>query len=111
MLIGVIIAAAFLCIIFQVVSTYNVTLQNSPYFFWIFIITGIAVNLLWASLVKVVKDGDQILRLGSIWDVLMTVSWFVIPVLFFNVKLNMMAWVGILFLIIGVILLNTSRLI
>lgn len=61
----------------------------------------LAANLCWLIYVKTTLNHQEILINGAIWDALITVGFLLTPFLFFHVRLNQSAMVGLVVMVLG----------
>lgn len=95
--------------IVQVYLSYG-SFKDSSYFFLMFILTSIVTNICWGVVAKISPDNISLLRVGSIWDFLMGACWLILPVMLFNIELSNLQKTGLIFALIGSILINMENL-
>lgn len=102
-----IIGIAALIYAISAIMNFSPTLRNSSWFYPMSITLSLATTLLWAYLARILDDKDKIFIATIFWDIAVHGTFLIIPIVMFNVKLNPMAWLGILLVIVGFVLIKT----
>lgn len=85
---------------------YLPSVKNSSYYYWIGLGFALITNSLWLYLSKHTADPKMINKYSYIWDGIILLTASIIPILFFNVIPRGIHLVGIVFVIVGIILLK-----
>lgn len=86
-------------------TSYSSELKSSPYYYVIGIAAAIIANLLWLNLARNVP-ADKLVLLGLFWDIMLTVAYLLVPILFFETKLSALQWTGIGVIILGIVMVK-----
>ena len=70
--------------------------------------TSALTALCWFYMIKHVPP-EKIYGLAMIWDILAAAIFFFLPIIAFGIKLNPVGIVGLVFMTIGAILINTMN--
>lgn len=103
-------SVATICTIFGVIISYTPFIRNTNIGVAAGVFLAIMTNSIWFKITKLLVEPDKIYRFGAIWDLMFAVSWFVLPLLFFQVKIDFQGLIGLLFVAVGVTLLNVGKL-
>lgn len=87
-----------------VALSYNETVKASWYYFPVGILIGMITNFLWFWIAKQISDKSIIIKYGFYWDTMIVLTYALIPMLFFGVRLSSMTEIGIALIAIGIIL-------
>lgn len=92
--------------IFCCIVSYTDDWRNSYWYIPVITVVGLLINMIWAGVVKYLDDKQQIYIFGLVWDSIMMTTYYLLPILFFNVKLTKQTIFGLLFVVAGVIVLK-----
>lgn len=90
-------------------SAYNIydpTCRGSKYFFATGILLSVLANFIWLLITKSTENSQTIFKYALIWDVLLTLSYFAIPIALFNLSMDFRHWIGVLLILIGIVTLK-----
>ncbi len=88
--------------------TYNEKFRQSDWFVLIGVAIGVTINALWFYAVKCLDDKDRIYTFGLIWDSIMMITYYLLPILMFGVKLDKVTIIALLLIVIGMVLLKVK---
>lgn len=74
------------------------------------IVLSVIFAMIWFNLQKLVESKETVLFLVITWDVIVIIIGVVIPIIFFDIKISRLTYIGIIFIIIGIILLKITLL-
>lgn len=97
-----ILAVIFFC--FSAFICYNNEVRNSKYFIFLGLILGNLTSFLWFYLAKMLQEKEKIYFASVIWDVLLFLVFILIPIFFFEVKLNKYCILGLTMIVLGLLL-------
>lgn len=100
------IISGFILTIINIIFSYLSSWKNSIFYYPIGITVALIVNLLWFKIAREVLDNNSLYRYGVVWDVLIALSWLLIPVLFFGIKLTKTNVTGLVLLVIGIVMIH-----
>jgi multidrug transporter EmrE-like cation transporter len=96
----------FLTYCIQAWISYNPTLKASLWYFPLGLVISNITALSWMYLAKHIQDPNQVYSTGMIWDGLIVVSFYLVPLAFFSVKMNPISFLGIGLVLIGTVLVK-----
>ena len=70
-------------------------MKESWYYFPLGIGIAIIANFIWLSIAKTTNDSGEILILGAYWDIMILLTFIVIPFIFFEVNLSKTQYLGL----------------
>jgi drug/metabolite transporter (DMT)-like permease len=80
--------------------------RNSPWFIPINVLIGVALSTIWYINIRNLDDKDRIYFYGVVWDMGIVLTYYILPIIFFEVKLNRFGLAGVGFMIFGMLLLK-----
>lgn len=86
------------------------SIRNSKYLIPLGLLVALIGNIVWLLLARDIKDNKQLMLYGLIWDMMITASFLVVPIVFFNVRLNFMSAIGCLIAVAGIVIMKLSSL-
>jgi len=95
----------FVGLCLQAYVSYDDSIQDK----WFYYPVGIVLNVIGASLwfyVAKMTTGKETYLAAMIWDGMAAFTFFILPLLLFGVKLNLLNTIGLLFGILGIILMK-----
>lgn len=87
---------------------YMPLVKESPWFIPAGVLLGALANAVWFSIVKQTKDPAQTLILGYFWDAMIVLTYGLMPILFFGVKLNNIQMIGAGFVMLGLLVVKVG---
>jgi uncharacterized membrane protein len=100
---------AVLCSIIITFISYSESIKDSPLKAYIYVILASAIaGITWCQLARSTKHED-LFTINLIWDVGMTILYVLMPVIFFNIKLDFKAILGTVICIIGLLLVKLGE--
>lgn len=99
----------FVFTILGIFLSYSNTLKNTNYYYIIGLILSLVTNYLWYYIAKTSTNTTDLYKYGMIWDFILIASWSLIPLIFFNVKLNTQNNIGLVLMLTGVILIKLGK--
>lgn len=87
-----------------VAVSYTPALKNSRYYTPIGLAVGMLANLFWLSIARSTNDSNQILLLGFYWDAMLTLTYLLVPIMFYDARLTLTSGAGIALMVAGFIL-------
>lgn len=85
---------------------YNDSIRNSPWLYVYALIISTVGSLLWITIVKIVDQKEKIYVVGVWWDVIVALAYTIVPIIFFHLKFGPMAWMGVILIMAGLLLLK-----
>jgi hypothetical protein len=88
-------------------ATLNYVYNARWWYVWAFFAACFALNGIWFGMVKLLHgDKDLIYQAAWIWLAVFNAGSFLLPVLLFNVKISAPVVIGMVFIILGVVLMR-----
>jgi drug/metabolite transporter (DMT)-like permease len=81
--------------------TYKESNRNSSWFIPALLAIGTVVNLVWAGMARYLDNKQKIYIFSLLWDTVMVLVWYFIPILFFGVKIDRWILLGVLLMVLG----------
>jgi uncharacterized membrane protein len=97
---------AFIAFIIGAYFSYNDEQRRSPWFYPVYLSVSVACSLIWIVSAKCLDNKRHILVYSVFWDSLLMVAYYLLPLLFFGVKVNTGMLVGIALVLIGIMLVK-----
>lgn len=103
-----IIALIAIAVIYSVgcLLSYSEEYRRTSWFIWVGGLIGILINVIWFSLVKYLDDKQKIYIFGLIWDSIMMLIYYLLPMLVFGVKLNKISLFALSLIVCGMVILK-----
>lgn len=92
----------------QASLSYNKAILESGWGLYLSILVSNATGITWLMIARRTPDQRDILTYGTIWDSLTTLSFWVVPIFFFGVKLNSTSVLGLILVAAGTLLVKIS---
>lgn len=86
--------------------TFNEKYHERWWFIPIGLLLGLMSNGLWFLAAKTIGDKQNLYLFTFLWDSVVISIYFLLPLLFFSVKLEKMGFVGLFLIITGIILMK-----
>lgn len=86
--------------------SYHPAIRSHQYFYLFGLSLALFSNLLWLYGVRYLNNKDHIFWLGISFDIIVTATSIIIPILFFDLKFNRFVWLGIVLLLIGLLIIK-----
>lgn len=88
------------------VAQYHERIRHSPWLLWIALAYSVSTHLLWVSLVRTLRDKNEIFRVGFYWDTAMYLPIFLVPLVLFSVRPSLLSSAGLVLVVAGAILFH-----
>jgi hypothetical protein len=85
---------------------YSEKIKETAYYYPVGISLMVLAHILWLTLAKKTNDSTVLYHYGLVWDIASTISCYLIPILFYGVKLNLTSIVGFLLVLVGLKLIS-----
>lgn len=85
-------------------ATYSESFKVSKHYFSVAIILAILSNLIWFHIAKHEPSSSILMLKGLYWDVMLMLSYLIVPLLFFSAKFSALQGIGIVLVLIGLVL-------
>lgn len=98
-------------IIYSIASvvSYNDEIRNSYRLFVYGLPLSFFGSVIWYIIIRILNEKDKIYVAGIYWDVVVAFTCTLVPLLFFNLKLNYLTWVGVGVIFLGLLLIKISN--
>lgn len=83
--------------------SYEVGFKSSIYYFPVGLILALLANFIWLTIAKRTLDTKELFIYALIWDICLTLSYFVTPLVLFNLSLDIKHVIGVILIILGII--------
>ena len=93
----------FLMFILSSVFTYNKVLKESSWFLVIMIGTSLLGSYMWVVASRRLNELSDQLWFSLVWDILMMVAYYLIPLFFLEHKMNWQSWAALGLIVIGIL--------
>lgn len=93
-----------------VIISYTPSIRESSIGIIIGVLLALFTNLIWFIITRLLIYPEKIYKFGAVWDLMFAASWFILPIILFQVKLDTQGFIGLLLVVIGVVLLNVGKL-
>jgi hypothetical protein len=90
--------------------TYRDVIRTGRMFPIIMMLTAIISQWVWLWLLRTAPDNRTIFVIGVVWDILFTLISLAIPLLFFDVKVSFVGYLGLALIATGALLLKQHGL-
>lgn len=88
--------------------TYYNEVRTSIWYLPLFSVFSLLTGLVFAITAKYLDDKSRMYMFSFYWDTLLTLTYFVVPIVFFGVQFTRTATCGMILVIIGLIILKIS---
>ena len=80
---------------------------------WWYLFLGVLLaalnNFVWFYSAKIIENKKEMYLFSALYSILITVVYFLVPILFFGLKINKWELIGIVLMIIGFIIFRTNQ--
>jgi multidrug transporter EmrE-like cation transporter len=97
-------ATGFLTYLGLATASYSKSFQASRWYLPVGIAAAVLANFIWLSIARSEPSASSLVIKGLIWDVILTGTYLLVPILWFGAALTNLQCVGIGFVILGIIL-------
>lgn len=87
-------------------ASYSKAFQSSRWFFPVGALAAMMANVLWLSIAKSEPSASELVIKGLYWDVMLTATYMLVPIMFFGAEITLRQYAGIGLIIIGIILVK-----
>ena len=98
--------AAILYYVYAVISFSPSFDKNSYLFFLYCMILGLINSFLWYFSIRLTKDKNDFFVLVLMWDAIYMAVFYFTPVLLFDVKLDRSGLIGLIFMVLGLLVMK-----
>jgi multidrug transporter EmrE-like cation transporter len=95
--------------VLTILASYSGDFKKSPWYLPVCMLLGSTTSLLWFVAVRCFQNRDMLYIYSLAWDAMIKATFWLIPVLFLGVRLSGQAIIGVVLMIGGIIMLQTSR--
>ena len=88
--------------------SYSDDYRKAYWFVPIGVFIGVLINLVWVYTIKYLDNNQKIYVFGIMWDALMMTTYYLLPILLFDVKLTKTTIIGLILILSGVVILKTN---
>ena len=92
--------------IFYACTSYSPIYRNNNAIIYAAILNSIISNVAWVLLVKIGVDNHRIFWYSVLWELVMIVPYYIVPLFFFGLNLSIVQLFGLAAIIIGTALLR-----
>lgn len=85
---------------------YHESFRNSQWYMPAGLILGFMAVIIWFSTVRLIGDKHRIYFYSLMWDAVLVGVYYVIPILFFNVRLDKWGIIGLALMTLGLVLVK-----
>jgi len=89
---------------------YKENLRSQWYYGPVLVFISIVGNTLWVFYLKSNPIKEKVFFGGMLWDLLLTLSYVIVPLVFTGIKLNSVSYIGLFLLLTGITILKYSML-
>jgi multidrug transporter EmrE-like cation transporter len=90
--------------------SYNEEWRRTDWFWPVSVVLGLVISSVWFAMVKYLDDKQRIYVYSLCWDSLMCGTFYLVPLIFFGVKLDRWSVLGLILMIAGVMLIKVRSL-
>lgn len=83
-------------------------LKESPAYYFLGILIPLIANFLWLHSARQISNPESLYKLGVYWDVCVSLSFFLVPIIFFQVRMPALGYLGLSLIISGLIVLKLA---
>ena len=91
-----------------VILTYKYNTIDPILYYGLGIFFAVLGNVTWLICSKTFIYDEDMFKFAGIWDTAIVICWIVIPLLFCNIDISTQKITGILFMLLGVTMINIS---
>lgn len=88
--------------------SFTPSLRDSKLAFPVFIVLGSVTSFAWAWLVREISDNSKIFVWSMAWDISMLFVFYLIPMMFFDLRFPLSAKIGFALVLLGSLLIKFS---
>lgn len=92
--------------LFMAFASYYDALKQSKYYFPLGILAAIIANFIWLSIAKSETNSSALVIKGVLWDLMLTLCYVAVPILFFKTQFTVNQIIGILLMLVGLIFIK-----
>jgi drug/metabolite transporter (DMT)-like permease len=92
--------------VFYAWLTFSPSMKTSEYLMPLAIAMAIAGNLLWIKMARSIQEPAALVYYGMLWDSMITVSFIVVPIIFFGVRFNVISGFGCVLVLAGLTMMK-----
>lgn len=96
----ILIPVVFMFVVGSVFS-YRADLRCSRWFMPVYIAASVGCAVCWVWAVRALDDQKRIYFLSLVWDLLMVVCYYLLPLVLFDFKFNKWTWFGVGLMLVG----------
>lgn len=86
--------------------SYSDAWRRSPWLIPVGMSIGIVSSIAWFMLVKQVDDKQRIYFYSLIWDTIICSCFYIVPIIFFSVKIDRWSFLGLALMICGLVIIK-----
>ena len=86
------------------VASYSEPIKAHPLYFALGLGLGLIANFCWLHIARGEPNPSKLVLLGLYWDVMLTLTYMLVPMLFFGARLTLMQGLGVLAIFAGIVL-------
>jgi drug/metabolite transporter (DMT)-like permease len=86
--------------------TFAPSMKASSYLIPLGITMAIAGNFLWIMMARSIHQPAALVYYGMLWDSMITISFILVPIIFFGVRFNFVSGIGCTLVLVGLTLMK-----
>lgn len=86
------------------IASYHPIFKASSYYYWTSLAIATVTSFSWAYVARHTENSSKLVVYGLYWDVIMTVTYLVVPVVIFHARMSIIQWIGVSLIMAGIIL-------
>jgi drug/metabolite transporter (DMT)-like permease len=86
--------------------TFSPSMKASSYLIPLGISMAIAGNYLWITMARSIQQPAELVYYGMLWDSMITLSFILVPIVFFGVRFNLVSGIGCGLVLVGLTLMK-----
>lgn len=86
--------------------TFNPALKTFAYLVPLGLLLAVIGNWAWISIARSIQEPSELVIYGMLWDAMITLTFVMVPVLFFGVRFNVVSGLGCGLVLIGLTLMK-----
>jgi multidrug transporter EmrE-like cation transporter len=90
--------------------TFKPELKVSAYLMPIGLSLALIGNLLWILLAKSTQEPAKLIMYGMMWDTMITLSFLLVPMMFFGVRFTLVGGVGCALVVVGLLMMKLGTI-